>query len=51
MVENQLHYLLGRNETGLDYISDGTEEEPCVIKQFREDSMLVLMLAGIISGN
>ena len=51
MIENQLHYLLGRNEMGLDYISDDTEEDPCVINQFREDSMLVFILAGIVSEN
>lgn len=51
MIENQLHYLLGRNERGIDYISDDTEEAPCVINQFKEDSMLVFMLAGIVSGN
>lgn len=51
MIENQLHYLLGRNERGIDYISDDTEEAPCVINQFKEDSMLVFMLAGIVSGS
>lgn len=51
MIENQLHYLLGRNERGIDYISDDTEEAPCVINQFKEDSMLIFMLAGIVSGS
>ena len=51
MIEDQLHYLLGRNENGFDYIRDDTGKGPCVINQFQEDGMLIFLLSGIVSGN
>lgn len=57
IIENYLHYFLGRNSKAISYI-DNTGENNYekidsslgIMKQFDADSKLIFMLSGIISG-
>lgn len=55
MIENHLHYLMGRNEKAVSYIdqvgenNDKTIEEGVgIMKQFDADSKLIFMLSEIV---
>ena len=45
VIENHLHYLLGRNENAGNHIINQTG----IMKQFESDSKLILMLSGILA--
>ena len=45
VIENHLHYLLGRNENAGNHVTDQTG----IIKQFESDSKLIFMLSGILA--
>lgn len=49
LMENHLHYFLGRNDGGTDYIQEGTgESAPALIQQFEPDSKLIFLISGIL---
>lgn len=51
VIENHLHYFLGRNEQAVSYLEDTGNGSPCIMKQFDADSRLIFMLSEIVGGN
>lgn len=45
VIENHLHYFLGRNEAAENHVTDNAG----IMKQFEQDSKLILMLSGILA--
>ncbi len=58
VIENHLHYLMGRNEQAICYIDDEgennysqTDETLGIMKQFGANSKLIFMLSEIVGGH
>lgn len=45
VIENHLHYFLGRNESAKNHVTDNAG----IMKQFEADSKLIFMLSGILA--
>lgn len=48
VIENHLHYFLGRNEQAISYLEDTDGSSPGIMKRFDADSKLIFMLSEII---
>ena len=58
VIENHLHYLMGRNELAICYIDNEgennysqTDEALGITKQFSANSKLIFMLSEIVGGH
>lgn len=49
IIENHLHYFMGRNEQAVSYLDDTDSGNPGIMKRFDADSRLILMLSEIVN--